>query len=221
METFSRKNKSFNQSARDVIKVSTIHWHISRKRHPPFNKVLGRKFLPLHSDLEEREQLMGRESQCSVNFIHPHRPYHHTASKYRTECFLLSANEITLPQTGIENKELSVQNADHVAFNKFIQRTVQAGVLSRLAHFVTPGAFWRNNQSCCKRTFCRPRAPSESSARWVMHLNQIIVNATPLTPDIMTFWTTIGSQRSDCVRERTISAWWHSWKKEYSFGGKR
>lgn len=60
----------------DPPKGSTISMQQVCYNHPPFNKVHGRKPLPLKSDLDL--QLMGKERQCPVNFIHLHCPYYHS-----------------------------------------------------------------------------------------------------------------------------------------------
>lgn len=114
--------------------------------------------------LEERNQLPRRERQCPVDLFHPRFIVHIillvTVSKHNVLSPVRQWTQVATNRTGPQNNQLSVQHANHVAFNQLSQRTyeraVTEGVPNKSLRDIILDAFWRSVQSRGQRHFVDP-----------------------------------------------------------------
>lgn len=103
---------------------------------------------------DEKRETIHYEFLSSSSSLPPLSSQQASTEAWRaSSCLTASSN--CYKQKWHPGKQLSMQHADYVAFNNVTQwayhQAVKRGVLNRLLHSITPGAFWWSDQSHCKR----------------------------------------------------------------------
>ena len=154
---------------------------------------------------------------------------------------------IAAHRTGFQDEELSIEDANHVAFKKLSQRphdrAVKESMTNSLLQITAPAALWRNSLLRWKQFLADPEGipndqPGEGSLvvietphpggprpqqatlrlRHTELANQTIASAPPwLNNDIMPYLTVAGCQRDLSAAERELSM--HAGTRVWANGG--
>ena len=131
---------------------------------------------------------------------------------------------IVAHRTGFQDKKLSIEDADHVAFKKLVQRpynrAVKEGVTNSLLQIAAPAALRRNGLLRCKQFLADPEGiPNDQPGEGSLVIIETPYPggprpslAAPLTKQRYNALLDNGrlSERPVCSRERTFKACRHS-----------